>query len=184
MPLEAITGAMRVLVAATLVALAIVASAHGTPAPTCTTSQLRIRLVRSLVAAGNVGGYIAFTNRAGAPCRLTGWPTLVAVTRTGTSTTAVHVRTTMFGPSPKIRGVPVVTLRRGETAAIAFAGSDISGPGQTTCPPPYRRLRVTPPGSSRSVVLSAWLPSLDAYMPSCSRIKVTMVVRAAALLHP
>jgi len=34
------------------------------------------------------------------------------------------------------------------------------------------------------VVLSAWLPSLDAYMPSCSRIKVTMVVRAAALLHP
>jgi len=64
---------------------------------------------------------------------------------------------------------------------VAFAGSDTATAGHTGCPPPYRRLRVTPPGSSRSVVLSAWLPTLDAYLPACSRIVVTMVVPASAL---
>jgi hypothetical protein len=135
-------------------------------------------LSRSLVAAGNVGGYIAFTNRARGSCRLSGWPTLVAVGPGGTAV-ARRVRSTMFGPN--LRGIPVVRLRQGATAKAAFAGSDIPGPGHTSCPPPYRRLRVTPPGSSRSVTLSAWLPTLDAYLPACSRIEVTMVVPAAAL---
>src|SRR3989440_6583792 len=111
-----------------LIGLAIVGCAKaGTPSRsqtaatrTCATSQLRIKLVRSLVAAGNVGGYLAFTNRGIAPCRLTGWPTLVAVTRSGVSTTAVRVRSTMFGPRPNIRGVPVVTLRSGESADAVF----------------------------------------------------------------
>ena len=169
------------IVAATLVALVSAASAHGTAARTCATSQLRIRLAKSLVAAGNVGGYIAFTNRAGVTCRLTGWPRLVAVTRAGTATTAVRVRSTMFGPRPNLRGVPVVILRPGATADAVFAGSDIPGPGQARCPHPYRRLRVTPPGSARSVTISAWLPGLDAYLPSCARIAVTMVVPASAL---
>jgi Protein of unknown function (DUF4232) len=163
-----------------LVTLGFGANAGGSPATRgCTTPQLRIRLSRSLVAAGNVGGYIAFTNRSAATCRLTGWPTLVAV-RPGGSTVARRVRSTMFGPSSRLRGVPVVRLRPGATAKAAFAGSD-TGPGRTRCPSPYRRLRVTPPGSSRSVVLSAWLPALDAYLPSCSRIEVTMVVPASAL---
>jgi hypothetical protein len=68
----------------------------------CTTSQLKIRMLRSFVAAGNVGGYIGFRNREAAPCRLTGWPTLVAF-RPGTRT-AVHVRSTMFGPH--VAGIP------------------------------------------------------------------------------
>jgi hypothetical protein len=148
---------------------------------TCTTAQLTIRLTRSLVAAGNVGGYISFKNRRGATCRLTGWPTLVAVTRAGRSTTARHVRTTMFGPPSSLRGVPVVTLRPGQIAKVVFAGADNPGPGRTSCPPAYHRLRLTPPGSSRSVVLSAWLPSLNAYLPACARISVTMVVPPSAL---
>src|SRR5437016_3628332 len=113
-----------------LIGLAIVGCARaGTPSRsqtaatrTCATSQLRIKLVKSLVAAGNVGGYIAFANRGSAPCRLTGWPRLVAVTAAGTSRAAVRVRTTMFGPSPTMRGVPVVTLRPGDKAETVFAG--------------------------------------------------------------
>jgi hypothetical protein len=138
---------------------------------------LKIRMVRSLVAAGNVGGFVGFTNRGSAPCRLTGWPTLVA-TRAGAAATARHVRSTMFGPSDT--RVRTVTLRYGERADAVFAGSDIALSGET-CPPPYRRLRVTPPGNSGSVVLSAWLRSLDAYLPSCSPIVVTMVVPASTL---
>ncbi len=145
----------------------------------CTTSELKIGLVRSFAAAGNVGGYIGFANRASAPCRLTGWPTLVALTGAGGSTTAVHVRSTMFGPY--VAGVPVVRLRHGEVAEAVFAGGDNPGPGETRCPSPYRHLRVTPPGNSHGVLVSAWLPYLDAYLPACTRISVTMVVPASDL---
>ena len=154
---------------------------RSVPVKACPRSQLEITLARSFVAAGNVGGSIGFTNRAANPCQLTGWPRLVAVTKATASTRAKKVRTTMFGPRPDIVGVPVVKLRHGERAEAVFAGSDIPGPGQTSCPPPFRRLRVTLPGSSQSVPLSAWLPNLDAYLPSCSRIVVTMMVPAAEL---
>jgi Protein of unknown function (DUF4232) len=138
----------------------------------CTTSQLKIRMLRSFVAAGNVGGYIGFVNRGNAPCRLTGWPTLVAFDP-GTRT-AVHVRSTMWGPHISV--VPLVTLRPGKVAGAAFAAGDSPGPGKLTCPRSFRRLRVTPPANSRSAVLSAWLPALDAYLPACTRLNITMVV--------
>lgn len=162
--------------------MVIPAAASGSQAADlrgCTTSQLKIRLIRSLVAAGNVGGYIGFTNRGSTACRLAGWPKLVGLTAAGSATTARHVRSTMFGPY--VAGVPVVRLRPGIVAVAVFAGSDIPGPGETKCPSPYRRLRVFPPGNSRGVVLSAWLPRLDAYLPACSRIRVTMVVPASDL---
>jgi hypothetical protein len=53
---------------------------------TCRTRDLTIRLVRSGAAAGTVGGYIGFTNRASGRWRLGGWPTLVALSATGTWT--------------------------------------------------------------------------------------------------
>jgi hypothetical protein len=122
-------------------------------------------MVRSAVAAGTVGGYIGFTNLASASCRLTGWPTVIAVPAAGPSARALHRRSTMFGPRPNIAGIPVVTLRHGEHADAVFTGSDVAGPGTTTCPPSYRHLRVTPPGSSRSVLLSAWLPTSTPIYP-------------------
>jgi hypothetical protein len=94
---------------------------------------------------------------------------------------AQRERTTMFGPSPNLRGIPVVTLRPGEEAEAVFAGGDNPGPGKRSCPLPYRYLRVRPPRGSGSVLLSAWLPYLDADLPSCTPISVTMVVPAAAL---
>jgi hypothetical protein len=174
-----LTGLVVIAAAVTASAQSAVPSSHHASARVCPTSQLQIRLARSFVAAGNVGGYIAFVNRAGIACRLTGWPKLVAVTAVGRSTTALRVRSTMWGPH--LAGVPVVTLRPGKAAGVAFAASDISGPGQTRCPPPYRHLRVTPPGNTRPVMLSAWLHALNAYLPACSRVTVTMVVRASDL---
>jgi hypothetical protein len=144
--------------------------------------QLEIRIVRSTFAAGNVGGYVGFTNRTRHACRLSGWPTLLAITRGGTSRPARHVRTTMFGPY-RTHGVPLIILRPGERADAVFAGSDAPGPGETSCPPPYRHFRMALPASSRSVLLSAWLPALDAFMPSCAGITVTMVVPSSALYH-
>jgi hypothetical protein len=157
------------------------AGARAASVRTCQTSQLKVKVVFSAVAAGTAGGYIGFTNRASAPCRLTGWPKFVALTRAGASTTALHVRSTMFGPRPTIKGAPVVTLRHGERADAGFTGGDNPGPGKTTCPPPYRHLRVTPPGNSRSVLISAWLPSYGHYLPACTQIEVSMIVPGSAL---
>lgn len=150
---------------------------------TCTTSQLKIGLVGSFAGLGESGGYIGFTNRASTRCRLTGWPTLVVLTRAGASTATQHVRSTQFGPNPLMKGVPVVTLRHGERAEAVFVAGDNPGPGKTTCPPSYRYLRVTPPGNSHSVLLSAWLPYLDGYLPACTRVWVSMVVPRSDLHH-
>jgi len=41
-------------------------------APICRTSWLKITIVRGGVAAGTIGGYLAFTNTSNTPCRLIG----------------------------------------------------------------------------------------------------------------
>ena len=137
-------------------------------------------MVASFAGLGTAGGFIGFTNRSSTVCRLTGWPTLVALSTAGTATTAVHVHATMFGPYSKgglhIKSPPVVTLRHGERADAVFTGADDPYQGGTKCPSLYRYLRVTPPGNAHSVVLSAWLPWLNAYLPGCTRIDVSMVV--------
>jgi Domain of unknown function (DUF4232) len=149
----------------------------------CTTSGLRIRRGLGGAGLGNVFAYIGFINTTHSTCRLTGWPRVVAVTAGGATSTARRIRATMFGPSPKLKGVPKVILRPGERADAVVAGSDNPGPGMTRCPPAFRYLRVTPPENSRSELVSAWLPGLAAYFPACSPIYVTMVVPAAALFH-
>jgi Protein of unknown function (DUF4232) len=172
-------------IVAVLSALALAGSAPALPIapPRCATAQLHIRVTHTGVAAGTVGGYLAFTNRLRSPCNLRGWPTLTAL-RPGASTTAVHVHATMFGPyvggtGPYVRGVPSVRLRHGQTAVAAFTAGD-HGPGPTgACPPPYRRLRVTPPGNRTSVLLSAWIAYYAQNLPSCTRIEVSMVVPAS-----
>jgi Protein of unknown function (DUF4232) len=164
------------LVCAVAVATSSATGVAATGAPFCRGGALRITVVRSaLVAAGNIGGYIGFTNRSRHVCRLSGWPTVVAITAAGTSTTARHVRATMFGPY-RVRGVPVVVLRPGRRADAVYAGSDIPGDGRASCPPAYRRLRVTPPRSSRATLVAA-------RQPSCSGVIVTMVVRPSTLYH-
>ena len=171
-----------------LVALALASAVHARLAvPTCRTSQLHVWVTRTGAAASTVGGYIAFTSRASAPCTLRGWPTLTAV-RPGAMSTAVHVRDTMFGPYVRVggtwryvRGVPLVRLRHGQTAVAAFTGGDNPGPGETTCPPSYAWFRVTPPGSVASATTKAWIAWLGQYMPSCTTMEVSMVVPASDL---
>jgi hypothetical protein len=65
-----------------------------------------------------------------------------------------------------------------------FTGGTNPGPGQTACPPSYRTLRVAPPGSAQGIVISAWLPGLDAYLPACTQVYVTPVVPSADLRAP
>lgn len=153
----------------------------ASPVRICATSQLKITVFHTAAALGTVGGYIGFTNRASAPCRLAGWPMVVALTVARAATMALQRRSTMFGPY--VKGVPELTLRHGERAGAVFTGGEIAGPGKTSCGPPYRYLRVTPPGNSRSVFLSAWNSWLGKYLPNCGAIEVSMLVPSSALYH-
>jgi uncharacterized protein DUF4232 len=168
--------------AALLSALVLAGPARTQTARTCSTGQLHVWVARSGVALGTVGGYLAFTNR-GSTCTLRGWPTLTAL-GPGVSTTAVHVRTTMFGPYVRgtgkpVTGTPLVLLRRGRTAVAAFTAGDNPGEGQTRCPPSFRRLRVTPPGNTSSVEVSSWIAYYGRELPSCTGIEESPVVPAA-----
>jgi len=169
-----------------VVPLALAGSADTEPAlRTCRTAQLHVWVTHSGVAAGTVGGYLAFTNSGRSECGLHGWPTVTAL-RPGVSASAVRVRATMFGPyvggtGHFFRDVPTVRLRHGQTAVAAFTTGDNPGPGETSCPPSYRRLRVTPPGNTRSSGVPSWIASYGHDLPACTRIEVSMVVPASDL---
>lgn len=176
-----------VAVALSLAAIGLSGTGSAAPeTPRCLTSQLHVWMTRSGAAAGTVGGYLAFTNRSWSACALSGWPTLTAL-RPGASTTAIHVRETMFGPyvfvggiGHYVRGVPTVRLRHGQTAVAAFTAGD-HGPTSAPCPPPYTRLRVAPPGNATSVLIPAWIAYYGQNLPSCTAIEVSMVVPASDL---
>jgi hypothetical protein len=173
------------LAALALIALTIPAGTRSAPSRAvpraCDSTQVRIALRHLGAALGTVGGYIAFRNVSWAPCRLTGWPVVVAYTADGTATVAVHKRSTMFGPD--VRGVPVVTLRHGERAEAVFTGSDINTRSVTQPCGSYRFFRVGLHGARGTVRLSAWITGLAAYMPDCAGIWVSMIVPARALYH-
>jgi hypothetical protein len=148
----------------------------------CTTSELKIGVVRSYAGLSHAGAYISFTNRASAPCHLTGWPTLSALTGVGKGTPAHHVRSIMFGSQANIKGVPVVTLRHGGVAYAPFGGTDNPYDNKgVKCPSTIRRLRITPPGNARSVLRSAWIRYLNSYLPACQTLAVTMILPASDL---
>ena len=178
---------MKTGVAASVAAVVLVGGAHSARVAPCRTSDLQIWVTRTGAALGTVGGYLAFTNRGRAICTITGWPKLTAF-RPGAATTAIHVRETMFGPymyvggvPRQVRGVPTVLLRHGQTAGAAFTAGD-HGAGRTgACPPPYQRLRVTPPGNTTSAVVSAWIAWYGHNLPDCTGIYLSMVVPASGM---
>ena len=156
------------------------AVARPSHTPVCRTSQLKIRVLRGLAAGGTAGGYLGFTSHARKPCILHGWPAVADITAAGESSTAIRRTTTMFGPTvPNV--VPVVTIKPGALAVAVFTVAD---GGPPYCPPPYRLLRVTPPGN-RPVVISAWLhPYVRGYLPACTRIFISALVPASYVDKP
>ena len=146
--------------------------APGSPSPgsidACTASQLKVSISRSGALAGQAGGYLRFTNDSHAPCRMAGWPVVTGLTAAGTATVLRHAQSTMFGAWHYIAPPPVVTLHPGGSAYAVVVADDHPAGGQGRCPAPYVRLRVSPPGGSGSVVISAWLPGAGSYLPACA----------------
>jgi hypothetical protein len=140
-------------------------SAAGVDA--CATSRLKISLTNTGALAGQAGGYLRFTNDGGTPCRMSGWPAVTALKATGQATRLRHLQSSMFGAWQYTAPPPAVTLQPGDSAYAIVAADDRPAGDNTRCPAPYVRLRVSPPGDSGHVTISAWLPGAASYLPAC-----------------
>lgn len=148
------------------------ATSSGSPSAVgvhaCVASQLKISLTNTTALAGQAGGYLKFTNDSGTPCRMSGWPAVVGLKATGQATRLRHMQSSMFGAWHYTAPPPVVTLQPGDSAYAIVAADDKPAGDNARCPAPYVRLRVSPPGDSGNVVISAWLPGAVSYLPACS----------------
>jgi hypothetical protein len=146
-------------------------AAASTPATAtaCTTTQLQVSLTHTGALGGQAGGYLRFTNDSSTACQIEGWPAVVALTASGQAATLKHAQSTMYGAWHVPAPLPVVNLQPGDSAYAVVAADDQPA-GAASCPAPYVRLRVSPPGSSGSVVISAWLPGAGTDLPACAAV--------------
>lgn len=151
------------------------ASTPSSPVPTlstsssCTTTQLQVSLTNTGALGGQAGGYLRFTNDGTTACQIEGWPAVVALTASGQATTLKHAQSTMYGAWHVPAPLPVLKLQPGESAYAVVAADDQPA-GTASCAAPYVRLRVSPPGSSSSVVISAYLPGARTDLPACAAV--------------
>jgi Protein of unknown function (DUF4232) len=143
-------------------------SASAADTSACVTSQLKISLTNTSALAGQAGGYLKFTNNSGTPCRMTGWPAVTGLTAKGQATQLRHLQSSMFGAWHYSAPPPVVALQPGHSAYAIVAADDKPAGSSNRCPAPYTRLRVSAPGDSGNVTISAWLPGASTYLPSCA----------------
>lgn len=137
-------------------------------AAACVTSDLKISLTNTGALAGQAGGYLKFTNDSGAPCRMSGWPVVIGLTAAGQATRLGRMQSSMFGAWHYTAPPPVVTLQPGKSAYAIVAADDKPAGDSSRCPAPYVRLRVSPPGDSGNMTISAWLPGAVSYLPACA----------------
>lgn len=148
------------------------------PALACTADQLEVTSVGPAAGLGTVSAWLRFTNASDRRCSLRGWPTLVGVLRSGA--TSVARRSNVPLTLPVDIGPQAVTLGPGDSALAEYESSDNPVGTATTCQS-YRTLRVTAPGTSRAVTLSAWNAWLGGNLPACIGIEVSMVVSEASV---
>ena len=148
------------------------ATSPGSPTPasidTCVAAELKISIIDTGALAGQAGGYLKFTNDSRTLCHMSSWPVVTGLTATGRATRLRSLQSTMFGAWHYTAPPPVVALRPGDSAYAIVAADDHPAGGSTHCPAPYVRLRVSPPGDSGSVTISARLPGAGSYLPSCT----------------
>jgi hypothetical protein len=147
----------------------------------CATSQLKVALTYTGALGGQAGGYLRFTNDGSAACQMRGWPAVVAVTAAGTATPLRRAHSTMYGAWQEPSPLPALTLAPGASAYAVVAAADQPAGSATACPAPYVRLRVTPPGGSAAVVVSAYLPGARTYLPSCAAINGSATGEVSAI---
>jgi Protein of unknown function (DUF4232) len=147
----------------------------------CATSQLKVSIVDTGALAGQAGGYLKFTNDSHTACRMSDWPAVTGVTAAGKATRLRNLQSTMFGAWRYTAPPPVITVQPGASAYAVVAADDHPAGSSTRCPAPYVRLRVSPPGGSGNLTISAWLPGARSYLPSCASAKGSPTAGASTI---
>jgi hypothetical protein len=118
---------------------------------------------------GHIGVLLRFANTSAQTCKLMGYPGVAGLDASGHQ--AIQATRTLNGyirVLPPGQGPPVVTLTSGESASAFVEGTDVPLGGATSCPS-YPKLLVTPPNTTRSVLV-------DMAMPGCTPVQVHPVV--------
>ena len=154
----------------------------------CSSSQLRISLPRRFAGLGHLNGDLRFTNTSGVPCRLSGWPTVLAVEPSGKKIRAIHIPHLWEAWAlqwPRSRAEQMVVLRRSRSAYVEIDGGDTPvGTESNPCPTAHW-FEVVPPGGRSPVTLSTvwWRngPRQPVYYALCAGISVTSFFPASFL---
>jgi Domain of unknown function (DUF4232) len=162
---------------------------RGAHVTRCSPANLRISLPRRFAGLGHLNGDLRFTNTGGARCRLSGWPTVLAVEADGReirSTRIPHLSDAWALNWPPSRPDRPVVLARDRSADVEIDGGDNPLRNASSCPA-ARWLRVIPPGGGRPVTLSAvwWRNGRHpVYYALCAGIAVTSFFPASFLSPP
>ncbi len=170
------TGMVTAGAAAPAPARTAAASAAGVPG--CRGSRLKVTMIYGGAAAGTVSGVLGFANQGKVPCRLAGWPAVVAA---GPAGRARARRTLTVFAAGTFAAPPLVMLRPGARAVAVFSSHDQPVPPLAECGPAYRRLLVTPPGSARARVVPARTSNYGLVAPACTPLQVSPVVPFSAV---
>jgi Protein of unknown function (DUF4232) len=138
--------------------------------PVCRANALAISFVHKGAVMGEEGGLLRFTNMGRSTCTISGWPTVVAVTRAGSRVRAVRIlHAPMLFATFWLHGprVPTLALLRGGSGYSILGGYDnpVGRPAGWRCPVAHR-LIVIAPGTQHGVGISGLLWTNHAYPPT------------------
>ena len=116
----------------------------------CRAGQLAISFVRKVAVMGQEGGLLRFTNVGGTSCRISGYPRVVAITKSGRDVHASRSLLSMLFATYwlHLRPVPKLTLSHGRSGYAVLGGGDnpVGRSAKRRCPA-ARSLLVSPPGA-------------------------------------
>ena len=140
---------------------------------TCSLRSLSVTVVGGSAVSNQEALLLRFRNKGRTSCALYGYPTVVAV-RPGAVSTAKD-RVNIYNGGWIGTQLPPVLLLQGQSASAVVGGASVTLEGESTgCyHQPYKTVRVSFPGNSTTVTLSAALPAEGSYLPSCAGVWVT-----------
>ena len=152
-----VAGVVAVAVAGARPSLALrseVAAAAGTHE--CRAGQLAISFVRKVAVMGQEGGLLRFTNVGGTSCRISGYPRVVAITKSGRDVHASRSLLSMLFATYwlHLRPVPKLTLPHGRLGVRRARRRRQLRRQAAVSLDAARSLSVGPPGSRRQLTLS------------------------------
>jgi hypothetical protein len=153
----------------TSLAVTTAATAASGATKACTSAQLAVTLGQRGQAMNQPAIAVVFTNTSSTPCTLYGYAGVAGLDAHGHQLVQAYRTPQVYiGGAPD--GVPApVTVASGAQASALIGGTAQPVNGQTTCPPDYAAVLVTPPGTSTPTKLS-----VD--FPSCEGLAITLVV--------